>query len=190
MEFIWIAVITGFGAGLFHVLSGPDHVAAVAPLALGKGPRGWRTGLQWALGHTAGVLLIGLLALLFRQWLPIQAISSWSEKFVGLLLIAVGAWGICKITSADIKEPPKAAFGIGIIHGLAGSSHLLGVLPALLFPSVAAMCSYFIAFGAGTILGMLGFASFIGLLPARFYRPAMTAFAALAVGLGCYWLVA
>jgi len=29
----------------------------------------------------------------------------------------------------------RAAFGVGTLHGLAGSSHLLGVLPALALPS-------------------------------------------------------
>ena len=190
MEFIWTAVIAGFGAGLIHVLSGPDHLAAVAPLALGKGRQGWRTGFEWALGHSGGVFGMGVLALLFWGWLPLETISSWSERLVGVLLIGIGAWGICKVISGGAKEPPKAAFGIGIVHGLAGSSHLLGVLPGLLFPTAAAVCSYFIAFGAGTIVGMLAFASLIGAAPVRSHRGAMTACSCLAVGIGFYWLMA
>src|SRR5688500_7500173 len=99
MEMIWAAIMAGFMAGMVHVLSGPDHLAAVAPLAMGEHKHGWRKGLQWAAGHCGGVLIIGLLALLFRELLPLDAISSWAERFVGVLLIGVGAWGICKMFS-------------------------------------------------------------------------------------------
>jgi hypothetical protein len=188
MEFIWVAIITGFAAGLVHVLSGPDHLAAVAPLAVGKGRSGWRTGLQWGLGHCGGVLGVGVLALLFREWLPLEAISSWSEKLVGILLIGIGAWGICKIFSRQAPEPPKAAFGIGIVHGLAGSSHLIGVVPPLLFPSLASVCAYFTAFAAGTITGMLAFSALVGTLPQRACRGALALSSCAAVSVGCYWL--
>src|SRR5262245_57439337 len=124
---IWAAIMAGFGAGLIHVLSGPDHLAAVAPLSVGRGRTGWRTGLNWGIGHSSGVLLIGLLALIFRELLPLESISSWAEKVVGLTLIGVGAWGICKPLSSGVDAPPQAAFAIGTLHGLAGSSHLLGV---------------------------------------------------------------
>ena len=61
------AVVAGLAAGLLHVFSGPDHLAAIAPLAA-DGDRGqWRAGLQWGIGHTTGVLLIGLLLLLFSE---------------------------------------------------------------------------------------------------------------------------
>jgi hypothetical protein len=190
MEMIWAATMAGFGAGLIHVLSGPDHLAAVAPLAVGNGKRSWRAGLQWGLGHCGGVLLIGVLALIFREILPLDGISSSAEKVVGVLLIGVGAWGICKIFSGQLQAPSGAAFGIGVVHGLAGSSHLLGVAPALLFPAPAAVCAYFIAFGGGTIAAMAGFSSVFATLPERLYRSAMALCSFAAVGIGCYWLIA
>ena len=58
------AFLAGLAAGLLHVFSGPDHLAAIAPLAA-DGERGqWKAGLQWGIGHTTGVLLIALLLLL------------------------------------------------------------------------------------------------------------------------------
>ena len=62
------AFFAGLAAGLLHVFSGPDHLAAVAPLAADERSRPqWRAGLQWGLGHTVGVLLIaGLLLLASR----------------------------------------------------------------------------------------------------------------------------
>jgi hypothetical protein len=163
---IWAATIAGLAAGLVHVLSGPDHLAAVAPFAIGKGSRSWRKGLKWALGHSGGVLVIGLLALFFRELLPIDAISSSAERFVG------------------------APLAIGAVHGLAGGSHLLGVIPGLLFPSPVAVCVYFLAFAAGTVAGMCSFAAGLGLLPQSSYRAAMAVCSGLAMAIGAYWLMA
>ena len=53
----------GFLAGFVHVLSGPDHLAAIAPYAVDGKSRAWRTGVRWGLGHAAGVLGVGLLVL-------------------------------------------------------------------------------------------------------------------------------
>ena len=39
-----LIAFTGLLAGCFHVLSGPDHLAAVAPLALSSRTRAWREG--------------------------------------------------------------------------------------------------------------------------------------------------
>lgn len=182
--------MAGLAAGLVHVLSGPDHLAAVTPFALGKGSRSWRTGLQWGLGHSGGVLIIGLLALFFREILPIDAISSWAERLAGLLLLGVGAWGICKSVTQRIREPAAAPLGIGAVHGLAGGSHLLGVIPGLLFPSALAAGVYFVAFAAGTVTGICTFSAGLGLLPQRSYRAAMAVGSCAAVGIGGYWLVA
>src|SRR5688572_17188207 len=97
------AFFAGVAAGLLHVFSGPDHLAAVAPLALserltGKAGRfrveGLASGLQWGVGHTAGVLLIAALLLFLKEKLPLDAISAYSERIVGLSLIAIGCWGL------------------------------------------------------------------------------------------------
>lgn len=190
---IWAAITAGFAAGLVHVLSGPDHLAAVAPFAIGRRGRSWRAGLQWGLGHCAGVLLIGLLALFFRELLPLDAISSSAERFIGVLLIGVGVWGICK--SLAVKNaPPEGGtlnmpLAIGAVHGFAGSPHLVGVIPGLLFPAPLAVCVYFGAFAVGTIAGMAGFSAALGLLPQRTCRATMTACSSVAVALGGYWLI-
>jgi len=57
-----LAILTGLLAGGVHVLSGPDHLAAVAPLAV-QDRSAWRSGLRWGLGHSSGVLLVGVLSL-------------------------------------------------------------------------------------------------------------------------------
>src|SRR4249919_3013977 len=90
-----LIALTGALAGLFHVLSGPDHLAAVAPLAVEDGRRGWLAGWTWGLGHASGVVVVALLAVLLRDLLPpIGIISAWSERVVGVALIGIGCWAL------------------------------------------------------------------------------------------------
>jgi hypothetical protein len=191
--------LAGLVAGLVHVLSGPDHLTAVAPLAATERRAAWRAGLFWGVGHSAGVALVGLLALWLRDSLPVDALSSWSEYAVGFVLIAVGLWGLRRSlrrhihidahdhgslthAHAHVHGQPTptgrehrhafhahthAAFAVGVLHGLAGSSHLLGVLPALALPGFAASATYLAAYGVGTVAGMTGFAGGLGLLAQR-----------------------
>ena len=87
------ACLVGLLAGFIHVMSGPDHIAAIAPYSIHGRTRSWRVGMSWGAGHASGVLLVGLLAALLKGVLPIELISSRSEKLVGVALIAIGLWG-------------------------------------------------------------------------------------------------
>jgi ABC-type nickel/cobalt efflux system permease component RcnA len=89
--------ITGISAAIAHVLSGPDHLAAVTPLAIGSRKKSWGIGMAWGIGHTLGMLMIGFLFFFFRDFIPIDAISEHSEQLVGLLLIGIGGWAIAKV---------------------------------------------------------------------------------------------
>jgi hypothetical protein len=170
-----VAALAGLLAGFVHVLSGPDHLAAVAPiaapLASDHDRRPWYVGALWGLGHSGGVLIVGLLALLLRGWLPIESFSSWSERMVGVVLIGIGLWGFHRAfrsrAQTHAHAHPRAAFGVGILHGLAGSSHFLGVLPALALPGLAASLGYLGGFGLGTVAAMSGFATVIGWIATR-----------------------
>lgn len=206
------AFFAGLAAGLLHVFSGPDHLAAIAPLALSERSadqvrrtrvEGWRTGLQWGVGHTAGVLLIATLLLFIKEQLPLDAISAYGERIVGLSLIAIGGWGIrgawvrgCEGTGVHRHSHAGASFAMGTIHGLAGSSHLFGVLPALAFAERADSILYLSGFGAGAVVGMCAFAAGIGLLSLRLgrnhphhYRGLLYASSAAALVVGGFWLV-
>lgn len=89
--------LTGFIASIAHVVTGPDHLAAVTPLAIDSRKKSWIVGFSWGLGHTIGMLLIGLLFILFKEFLPIEAISKHSETMIGILLIAIGCWALLRI---------------------------------------------------------------------------------------------
>jgi hypothetical protein len=189
------ALFAGLAAGLLHVFSGPDHLAAVAPLAADTDRSRWRTGLQWGVGHTIGVLLIACLLLLIRERLPLDAISVYSERLVGVALILVGGWGVWKASRSGFKPHSHAgaSFGMGALHGLAGSSHLFGVLPALAFATRIEAALYLTGFGAGAIIGMTVFSAIMGLLSSRFSRRhssgLLYASSAAALVIGGFWLV-
>ena len=85
---------------------------------------------------------------------------------------------------------------MGTIHGLAGSSHLFGVLPALAFAARADSILYLCGFGIGAIAGMSAFAAGMGLLSARsaaiiiaVISGLLYASSAAALVIGGFWLV-
>ena len=78
------AFLAGVAAGLLPVVSGPDHLAAVAPIASNRERGQWLTGLQWGIGHTMGVLLIAALLLLLplATGCAVGTARVWSVSFV------------------------------------------------------------------------------------------------------------
>jgi hypothetical protein len=218
------AALSGLVAGLVHVWSGPDHLTAVAPLAVRQPVRSWVPGLRWGLGHSSGVAVIGVLSLLLRQLLPLEWLSAWGERLVGFMLIGIGFWGLRKALektvhvhehdhggdrhihihahaprshhdAAGAHRHTHAAMGIGILHGLAGSSHLLGILPMLAFPTATQALCYLCAFGAGTVISMAGFSWAMGLAARRcakrgleLYRGLMITCGTAAMIVGCFWI--
>ncbi len=79
---------------MLHVISGPDHLAAVTPFAIERKRKAWKIGTIWGLAHLTGMLLIGLLFMGFRELIPVEAISAYSEQLVGLVLVVVGFWAL------------------------------------------------------------------------------------------------
>jgi hypothetical protein len=212
-----LTVLTGAVAGFFHVLSGPDHLAAVAPIAVEERRRGWFAGWTWGLGHAAGVVVVAVVAVLLRDVLPpVEIISAWGERVVGAALIGIGIWAFrhsARILPAAHTHGPvahdhlhvqagppwirrlghaHASFCLGVLHGVAGSSHFFGVLPALALPSRGAALMYIGAFGVGTVVAMTGFAAVVGRAGSSpsLHRAMMTVAAALAVIVGGVWLIA
>jgi hypothetical protein len=63
-----IAVSAGLVAGFIHVLAGPDHLAAVAPLTFNNWRRALAIGFRWGIGHSSGVLFLGYETQRFDQF--------------------------------------------------------------------------------------------------------------------------
>jgi ABC-type nickel/cobalt efflux system permease component RcnA len=192
-------LLTGLAASMAHVISGPDHLAAVTPLSIEHRSRAWMIGFSWGIGHTVGMLVVGLIFILFKEYVRMDLISGYSDQLVRGILIAIGFWGffrlyrdpgmICHVHPHIHSEPELymhihphtheghthrhehdkpirqsllAALLVGIIHGLAGFSHLLAILPTLTLPSVSASVMYLTAFGTGTLLTMVSFTWILG----------------------------
>lgn len=225
-EPVILASASGVVAGLLHVASGPDHLTAIAPLAASRHRRALSAGVRWGLGHSAGVALVAVAALAVRGALPLQSLSTWGERLVGVVLIGVGAWSLRQAARARLHShrhehdgvthehwhwhAPKpehqaraahghghAALGIGTLHGLAGSSHLAGVLPTLAFQTTAESLAYLGGFAAGTVAAMGLFAGLVGLLAGRLncdgdsaLRRLMAGCGVAAIGVGGWWLAA
>ena len=188
-----LTLISGIFASMAHVVTGPDHLAAVTPLAISSRKKSWAIGFSWGIGHVAGMILLGLLFLLFKDILPVESISQHSAFFVGILLIMIGSWAIFRmrttlrikdhahlhfheepyiylhthphhheqlhehthVHNTPVRKQCLTALGIGIVHGLAGFSHLIAILPSLAFPSQQETIIYLIGFSGGTIATMI-----------------------------------
>ena len=110
--------LAGIIAAILHVISGPDHLAAVTPFAIESKKKAWKVGLFWGIGHLWGMLSIGVLFLMFKDLIPIEKISMHSEKMVGVILIGLALWIFYKIFK-DEKQHIHThihAEGIPIIH--------------------------------------------------------------------------
>ncbi|KAF8033193.1 hypothetical protein BT93_D1945 [Corymbia citriodora subsp. variegata] len=179
---------TGFFAGCLHTLSGPDHLAALAPLSIGRTRmESAAVGALWGCGHDAGQVLFGLLFLLLKDRLHIEIIRTWGTRVVGFTLLVIGAMGIreasevptpcvalengeCDVSLYETLENPKvgkkkkigfATFATGIIHGLQPDA-LMMVLPALALPSRLAGAAFLLMFLVGTVFAMGSYTVFIG----------------------------
>jgi hypothetical protein len=112
-----LALSTGLVAGAIHVVSGPDHLAALAPIAIDEPKRAMRMGATWGLGHGLGVCALGGLGLAVRQVVDISALSAGSEFLVGLTLIGIGVFAIRRATRLSVHAHEHS-------HGDAAHRHL------------------------------------------------------------------
>jgi hypothetical protein len=209
-----LSIFAGLFAGALHVFSGPDHLAAIAPMSAQGGKGAARLGFRWGLGHSGGVVFVGLATLLFREFFDVAAFASDGEWLVGITLIGIGLLGFRQSFSSHVRDAEHehgplqhahihvtdgrkshghnhAAFAIGTLHGLAGSSHILGVVPALALPTIADAMMFLGAYGIGTILAMTLFAAGLGRLGSssdRLTKPLFTTCSAAALVIGCSWL--
>ena len=209
-----IPILTGFAAGGLHVFSGVDHLAALAPAAVENPSNATKTGMYWGLGHGIGVLIIGGIGLVLREFVDLEAWSGWAEFLVGFLLVGIGIWAIVRSRTVDIhghqhthddtshehlhahdsgdQSHHHAALGVGIFHGMAGGGHLFGVLPALALPTTQAIM-YLLAYLVASVLAMGAFAYGVGVLAARsgtvWVKRLMLGSGVLAILVGLVWIV-
>ncbi|HEU4768616.1 MAG TPA: hypothetical protein VFS77_14635 [Pyrinomonadaceae bacterium] len=88
-------ILTIMGVGLLFGLKHAtevDHVVAVSTIVSRHRDvmRSALVGAMWGVGHTASLLVIGVIVLLLRVTIP-ERVSAWLEFGVALMIIALGA---------------------------------------------------------------------------------------------------
>ncbi|MGI8952086.1 MAG: hypothetical protein ACR2FN_10930 [Chitinophagaceae bacterium] len=142
-----------------------------------------KDGTFWGLGHSSSILIVGLIMLLLRYAIPDSYFQT-MEGAVGVMIIALGIfrlWQFFKQNPVSIhahehihngethshihihtnasqqhthKHLHKVSFGVGIIHGLAGSGVLIAAAMAAM-KTIGSSLLFLVVFSAGCILGMM-----------------------------------
>lgn len=175
----------GLAAGVLHTLCGPDHLAGLAPLSIGRSKTAaCALGALWGFGHSTGQMILGLAFALLKEKFDNIApiITKWSGIIVPLTLIIIGMMGIYETCfnkevedeeahshDEDLKKAAEqkgqraimATYATGIVHGLQPDA-LFVVIPALALPTQLASISYISMFVLGTIVAMAAYTLLIG----------------------------
>ena len=154
-----LALGIAFVLGLRHA-SDPDHLIAVTSLVAADDADhrdAARLGAWWGLGHATMLLAIGLPLILLKSELPAW-LESGAEKAVGVVIVVLAARVMWKWARGDYRagkhrhdghghrhlhhgdghhdhvavRTPTQAFGIGVLHGLAGTGAVVLLLIAAL----------------------------------------------------------
>ena len=209
--------MTGFAAGAVHVVSGADHMVAMAPSSVRKPREALINGFAWGIGHSTGVLILSIFGILARDLINIELMSSYAEFLVGISLLIVGGVAIRTSLKVNIhmhqhmhgeeathkhfhfhslgnklhRSHTHAATGLGVLHGFAGASHLVAVIPALALPLFGAL-AYLFSYLLGSIFAMgcvvLGISFATSKANKMFYPFLMRSIGALSIVTGIFWL--
>ena len=210
-------ISTGIVAGFVHVVSGADHLIAMVPAAINNPQKALKNSFSWGLGHSSGVLLLSFLAIFIKDITPLNKFSSIAEFLVGISLLIVGVFAIknsFKLSlhshshkhengishrhlhfhvkeQKDNDKHSHALTGLCLLHGLAGGSHFLAVLPALALPLTSA-CFYLISYLIGSLISMNLFTcliSFMTFNSSQKFIKRLIAFAGgLSFSMGLFWI--
>ena len=91
---MFVPILTGLAAGAVHVVGGADHLVAMAPFSLNRPLTACRSALAWGAGHSAGVIVLALIAIGIKDLAHVEAMSSLAEFLVGVALLVVGALAV------------------------------------------------------------------------------------------------
>jgi ABC-type nickel/cobalt efflux system permease component RcnA len=179
-----VALAIAFVLGLRHA-SDPDHLVAVSSLVAaddGDVRAATRLGAWWGVGHALTLLVVGLPLIALKEQLPAW-LERGAETGVGLVILALAARVLVKWLRGDYRasphrhrehdhrhlrhgeahdhgnvRSPRQAFGIGMLHGLAGTGAVVVLLIAALPGRVEAAAALAV-FAPMSILSMAIFTS-------------------------------
>jgi high-affinity nickel permease len=168
--------IVALSVGFSHAFEA-DHLVAVSSLVTRRNNL-WlslKDGAFWGLGHTSTILLVGSVFLLGRFAVQ-ETAFRYVEAGVGLMLVTLGVvrlyklWRQTSLLSADNQayshsglavhthsgndHSHRLAYGVGLLHGLAGSGALILTVLTQIRGAGAGML-YLMLFGIGSVAGMM-----------------------------------
>ena len=181
-------------------------------------------GAAWGAGHATTLLAFGLPVLLFRSYLPHVVEQSAEAAIGAIIVVLAvrllrrwrrGAYHVHVHTHADGGDPhlhahshaadtrhrhthvvrsPRQAFGIGLVHGTAGSAGVAVLLLAAI-PSTELACLALIVLVAGCALSMTllsaGFGHVMSAAGSRSHLPRLVpVLGSAALAFGTWYLVA
>ena len=210
-----VVIVTGILAGFIHVLSGADHLIAMAPSSITSPKIAARNSISWGLGHSSGVIILAFLAIFIKDIAPLSKFSNFAEFLVGISLLVVGVFAIRNSLHLNIhshshqhngvahhhlhfhsddqkkNKHSHALTGLGLLHGLAGGSHFLAVLPALALPLPNAL-AYLISYLSGSLVSMILFTCLISVTTLnagqKFIRSLIAFAGGLSFSMGLFWV--
>jgi nickel/cobalt transporter (NicO) family protein len=168
MEQIWF-LAGGLLLGCLHALEA-DHIVTVSNLVLNKDSlkKSMRLALQWALGHSITLLVLsGLVFSLNSAFLALMSTSA--EQMVGATMIFLGL----VVFFQELRQSKKlnkmghkhttgfGLFGMGVLHGIAGSASIFLLIPVALTKSLISVFSYVGLFCFGMIFTMTLYGLFL-----------------------------
>ena len=181
--------------GLRHA-SDPDHLAAVTTLVTNGRGGATRLGLTWGLGHASSLMLLGVPIVVWKAYLPARVEQS-AEVTIGLVIMALALWlllrwrrGAFAHDHAHLRVPPRRtpwqAYGIGLVHGVAGSGGVGVLLLAAIHSQTIALVALTL-FAGGTAISMALLSSGFGAILSR--PRAQLAFGRIVPAFGAFGLL-
>lgn len=86
--------LTGMLFGLIHVLTGPDHLSALATLSAGSSWRSFALGIRWGCGHSIGLVVMAVVFIALDGKLDFSVLNEVTDILVGVFMVALGIYGI------------------------------------------------------------------------------------------------
>ena len=173
MEQIWF-LAGGLFLGCLHALEA-DHIITVTNLVLNKDSlkNSLRLALQWGFGHSLTLTILAILV--FSLDTAFMALmSTTAEQMVGVTMIFLGLIVFFQelkqnskfkvFAHKDVETSGSQLFGVGVLHGVAGSTSIFLLIPVALTKSIWGVFSYVGLFCLGMILTM----GFYGLFLQKF----------------------
>jgi hypothetical protein len=163
-----LPLLLALGVGFTHAFEA-DHLVAVSNIVTRRTNirLALKDGVFWGLGHTSTILLVGSIFMLGRVALH-ESDFRFLEVGVGVMLMTLGSIRLYKLMTPPTLVVAHShntlhtheghahglAYGVGLVHGLAGSGALvLSVLTQIEGPGAGML--YLVFFGVGSIVGMM-----------------------------------